>query len=335
MGGFSVSPEVKINPPTEEVPVITSLEDGQKIIGNLLAISGQALPRSVVKLYLKLIQEKNSTEFGYKIPETDFNINLLVSDIVGVDGSFNIIVPDNFFPGAYSMYVVVNGIASAIKEVVFPNIYGVVYDSRTNERIDGSLLTLQRSVDGGINWYDAVPGEDISIIDENPQTTANDGIYGYLSVIGNYRFFVIKNGYLFPSSKIPMNIPQVGSHGEMFYSDVSVLNIALPMDYEVVTLISDEDVPENYYLSNNFPNPFNTITTIQFHLPVESSVTLNIYNINGQNVKTLVNRTLQPGRYSVIWDGTDNNDVILPSGIYIYQIRARDFHKIIRLLFLK
>jgi len=84
-------------------------------------------------------------------------------------------------------------------------------------------------------------------------------------------------------------------------------------------------VPEVYNLHQNFPNPFNPETRIDFQLPKVSKVTLKIYNILGQEIKTLVNEEKEAGYYSIIWNGENNYGVRVSSGLYIYQIRAGDF----------
>ncbi|MFQ6617648.1 MAG: FlgD immunoglobulin-like domain containing protein, partial [Fidelibacterota bacterium] len=84
-------------------------------------------------------------------------------------------------------------------------------------------------------------------------------------------------------------------------------------------------VPESYALNQNYPNPFNTITVIRYQLPEASKVTLKIYNILGQEVKTLVDKIQTPGYYSVIWDGKNSMGEAISSGIYLYKIQGKSF----------
>jgi len=89
-------------------------------------------------------------------------------------------------------------------------------------------------------------------------------------------------------------------------------------------------------LSQNYPNPFNPSTTIQFSLPTQTSVRLDIYNMLGQRVKTLVaDEMLQAGNYDVVWNGTNNQNITVPSGMYIYRITAGEFTASKRMMFLK
>ncbi|MCB0301395.1 MAG: T9SS type A sorting domain-containing protein, partial [Calditrichaeota bacterium] len=75
----------------------------------------------------------------------------------------------------------------------------------------------------------------------------------------------------------------------------------------------------------NYPNPFNPSTSIEFALPQTVDVSLKIYNIRGQLVKTLVDGSKAAGRYSLTWDGTDNFGSRVASGTYIYSIKAGEF----------
>lgn len=72
----------------------------------------------------------------------------------------------------------------------------------------------------------------------------------------------------------------------------------------------------------NFPNPFNPATTIKFSIKNESEVELSIFNIKGQLIKTLINEPLNIGEYSVIWNGKDNYEKSISSGVYFYQIKT-------------
>jgi len=85
------------------------------------------------------------------------------------------------------------------------------------------------------------------------------------------------------------------------------------------------EVPTAYELEQNFPNPFNPETSIKYHLPARTSVTLRIYNALGQEVRTLVNQLQDAGVYSAKWDGKDKNGRQLTTGIYLFRLEAGDF----------
>ena len=85
----------------------------------------------------------------------------------------------------------------------------------------------------------------------------------------------------------------------------------------------NELLPEVFELSHNFPNPFNPNTCIQFTLGQEELISLNIFDIQGRLVKSLINNSyFQSGVYNFTWDGKNNIDVQVPSGMYIYKLKS-------------
>jgi hypothetical protein len=80
-----------------------------------------------------------------------------------------------------------------------------------------------------------------------------------------------------------------------------------------------EDISYIDALYNNYPNPFNPTTTISFSLEQKSKVEISIYNVKGQKVRTLTEEEFIAGKHSVIWDGTDNSDIAVSSGVYLYK----------------
>ena len=94
---------------------------------------------------------------------------------------------------------------------------------------------------------------------------------------------------------------------------------------ESVSVVPTPHIPGVFALSQNYPNPFNPETTIKYNLKEDSKVTLEIYNIKGQKVKTLINDVLPAGNHSVVWYGKNDNNESVSSGIYFYRITAGDF----------
>jgi hypothetical protein len=82
--------------------------------------------------------------------------------------------------------------------------------------------------------------------------------------------------------------------------------------------------PGKLILHQNYPNPFNPSTTISYNLPKTGPVRMDIYNIKGQLVKTLVNQTMLAGTHSVVWDGKDENGRVASSGVYFYRMITPD-----------
>jgi len=94
-------------------------------------------------------------------------------------------------------------------------------------------------------------------------------------------------------------------------------------------------LPKEYSLSQNFPNPFNSETTILYQLPTTSNVVIKIYNIFGQEVKSFLNPKIQAGSHKFTWDGADNFGSSVSSGIYIVYFSALDFQKALKIILLK
>ncbi|NQU26665.1 MAG: PKD domain-containing protein, partial [Candidatus Marinimicrobia bacterium] len=104
----------------------------------------------------------------------------------------------------------------------------------------------------------------------------------------------------------------------------------------IMLSIGDEAaLPTEYQLRQNFPNPFNPVTTIRYDLPEISHVRIDIYDILGREVATLVNQTEEAGYKAIIWDGTDNFGKLLGSGVYFYQIIAANYTQTKKMLLIK
>jgi hypothetical protein len=87
----------------------------------------------------------------------------------------------------------------------------------------------------------------------------------------------------------------------------------------------ENDLPKIFVLHQNYPNPFNPFTTIRFDLPKHAHVSLTIYNILGQRIKTLFNGETAAGSHAMMWDGKDDTGSHVSSGIYIYKIVTEEF----------
>lgn len=105
------------------------------------------------------------------------------------------------------------------------------------------------------------------------------------------------------------------------------LNIkSIPTNLELESLIEEKD----FLLSQNYPNPFNPATTINYGLPFESKVKLEVYNILGQRVGVLVNKVQKPGNYKIEFNGNG-----LASGLYFYRIQAGTFTNVKKMILIK
>jgi hypothetical protein len=96
----------------------------------------------------------------------------------------------------------------------------------------------------------------------------------------------------------------------------------------LISVVEAEDeggwhLPVTYSLNQNSPNPFSSETTIQYGLPKQSHVMLEVFNLRGERVKLLTNGVREPGRHAARWDGTDAAGQDVGSGVYLCRIIAR------------
>ena len=103
----------------------------------------------------------------------------------------------------------------------------------------------------------------------------------------------------------------------------------------VVLALDGIDLPNNFALHNNYPNPFNPVTNITYDIPEVTQVKIDIYNISGQKISTLAQGQHEPGRYRIQWNATNNYGKPLSSGMYIYRIRAGNFVSVKKLILMK
>jgi hypothetical protein len=96
-----------------------------------------------------------------------------------------------------------------------------------------------------------------------------------------------------------------------------------------------ETVPERFVLLQNYPNPFNPVTNIEFVIPEPARVKLEIYNILGKKIITLVDKKLSAGYKIVEWDGKDSQGNEVSTGIYFYKLKAGDFTQTKKMVLLK
>ncbi|MBN2009191.1 T9SS type A sorting domain-containing protein [candidate division KSB1 bacterium] len=97
----------------------------------------------------------------------------------------------------------------------------------------------------------------------------------------------------------------------------------------------DSQLPYKFSLDQNYPNPFNPTTTIQYSIATACQVKLDVYNIMGQKVRSLINANQTAGYKVAHWDGMNDAGVAVTSGIYLYKIKAADFVDVKKMLFVR
>jgi flagellar hook assembly protein FlgD len=162
----------------------------------------------------------------------------------------------------------------------------------------------------------------IEIISREYQITANSMVL-LKSAILSFTLsenFTEESSYKYKIIKINDNsIEELTTEfdGESFVTSIiSAGNYAVAYNSDAI-----EPLPEKFALGNIYPNPFNPSTTIEFAIPDENDVMIDIYNIRGQHVLNLKDENINPGYHAVVWSGLDNTGRIVPSGIYFVNIK--------------
>ena len=161
----------------------------------------------------------------------------------------------------------------------------------------------------------------------NRARTDGDGVEGNLL----YLSYTLADGASLPDNIsfyfTVVNIPGTSLNPELLNVVCSSPSEDSPAVVNTTVASTDRGsiLPNEYALFQNYPNPFNPSTQIVFDVPAAEFVTLRVYNLLGQDVETLINKSMAPGRYTIEWNGNDmlNNEVA--SGVYFYELRGKSF----------
>ncbi|MDD3051820.1 MAG: T9SS type A sorting domain-containing protein, partial [Candidatus Cloacimonetes bacterium] len=199
-----------------------------------------------------------------------------------------------------------------------PNLH---YDDRISKLSDylyNYCNIEKKDYAAAIDWFEGIL--------ENPPSLA-DSIYAVIDIGYTYLLMDADKSVCNYTGRIPHYKPD---NTEKYYSDREVLIRKL--------LESSEEYQTPEYttqLYGNYPNPFNPSTTIVFSIAFDLNVEMNVYNIKGQRVKTLINDRLKKGTHSVLWNGTDDNGKTVTSGVYLYKIKTNNQTFVNKMLLLK
>ena len=278
--------------------------------------------------------------FNQKWVNDKYFLNSRVGFLVGSDG--NILRTEDTGQSWENIY-------SGVVE----NLWDIEFVNATTGFIAGEFGRILKTDDRGETWRKTNSGtqEDVYSIGflnanqgwagtENGLRYTNDGGETWHGVPLRYEHGVIRhisfdkegNGYAYTLSTYDSYLSQ-----HMFERSGSYVYL-LRMDHQSVNDVDDYGLtflPQDLQLYANYPNPFNSSTHIQYDLPKSGEVSLRIFNIQGQLVRTLVNRTQEPGSHSAIWNGHSDAGFLVGSGVYIYQLECGDQIKQQKLLLLK
>lgn len=196
--------------------------------------------------------------------------------------------------------------------------------------------------------YAISPDRDVVIEQKDPifKWTKTDNADYYKLVIEQDQFVWTSDEITDTTFQIPDNILQ---HNLTYnwtvkaYSDTVCIDFSQmrafkfndPTNTSVSQLTNPNSMPHELKIIGNYPNPFNASTTISFIAPNTQPISVNVYNILGQNIKTLIQHEKANGKQNVTWDGTDDFDKIVSSGIYFCKISDGNTFKIKKMFFLQ
>lgn len=150
-----------------------------------------------------------------------------------------------------------------------------------------------------------------------------------MRVIIVFLFFTVSNW----SQTYYMNVKTKTGTQSYLIQDIQKLTFDLTVD--VKDYEKFKDVLNTFTLLQNYPNPFNPNTKIEFNIPQSAQVEVNIFNINGQLVKQLMNEFLEKGYHQSIWNAKNESGEVVASGNYIYQVKVDNKTISKKMLFIK
>ncbi|MFQ5751469.1 MAG: FlgD immunoglobulin-like domain containing protein [bacterium] len=201
----------------------------------------------------------------------------------------------------------------------------VIASDTDNTVVPVELSSFTASVfDGNVrlNWTTHTETNNLGFTVERSENGTEFQEIGFVegkgtTVIPQEYFFEDKN--LAPGTYF-YRLKQIDLDGAFEYSDVINATVLAPKEFA---------------LSQNYPNPFNPETTIRYELPISTHVILKIYNILGEEVRTIVNAEQPAGIRTVVWDGKNNAGEYVGSGLYYYRLVAGDYTKTLKLLLMR
>jgi hypothetical protein len=167
--------------------------------------------------------------------------------------------------------------------------------------------------------------------------TSLNGKFDSVAAAGGIYHFMWHPQVLYPDSSKPYflnHLNYVSNRTNIWYANLGHLylyHLLQDSSNSGITYASNESKsPESFQLFQNFPNPFNPVTTIQYNLQIQGKVELKIFDILGREIMTLVNDYQKPGKYSKSFNATN-----LPSGIYFYRLAEENHTAIKKMILLK
>ncbi|HPG41939.1 MAG TPA: choice-of-anchor D domain-containing protein [bacterium] len=229
-----------------------------------------------------------------------------------LSGSGETVLPHYNFAATEDYYsIVINNVTINDLPLQNGDEIGVFFDN-------GSTLVCA----GAVIW----PDYGLNAWGDDSQTNDKDGF-----IAGEYLVFKIWDA---SASTEYTNINALylygdGTWGNGVFAQVNLHNVPVAIN------TTNDTRPIQFDLLQNYPNPFNPQTTIEYSLPETADVQVEVFNITGQKICTLVNEKLQPGYYRVVWDGTNDRSETVSAGIYYLILKAGNYTQTKKMAFIK
>ncbi|MCB2229820.1 T9SS type A sorting domain-containing protein [bacterium] len=296
--------EVTISCPRHLYQIIATSDSGAMVVGDGL-------------LLLKLDHNGDSTW-------TQVHAGSSGKSVVQLDdGGYAAVGEDTYYLKGYDFRLLR---LDELGEILWERNYGIEYDEYA--------YSLKQTLDGGFvvagTMYppDGVSSLQIWIVrtDAGGDTLWTKTLGGDMNEIPSCIVATTDSGYIVAG--------QTYSYGA---GSLDAYLVKLGPDPGIVTDVGEDDewLLPRFLLMQNYPNPCNPVTTIEYSLPNRSDVNIEIFDVLGRRVRLLVNDRKSAGAYRVTWDGTDQCGKPVSTGVYLYRIQAGDYVKSRKMLLIK
>ena len=245
--------------------------------------------------------------------------------------TYDVTAGENVFKWSYTKDGSVSGGSDCawIDDITFPG-FGAV--SGPSAWIDSSTID-----------FEVVPVDQTSTKSLTLANFGNETLSGTINTIAGFEIANIGSGRenfeIDPYSNIIFEITFLPTEEINYSGNIEITtndeNFTINLLADTTDNGQDSEIPQTTKLYGNYPNPFNPETSISFGLAEKSNVKIEIYNILGQKVKTLINNKLDAGNHSVKWTGLDSSNHKVASGVYFYKLKTNNYSNTKKMLILK
>ena len=273
-------------------------------------------------------------------------INEFYGNPVGSESSYEWVeiynpTSDTVYIGGYTLYKQGDALQVTIPEstCICPHDYYLITDE--------GWTAGDTPKDGHPEWPDANLEDDLTLTNSNSGIQLRDAVGTIIDVVG---WGTPDAGYSEGTALSPSSLAEGKSWERIEHQDTDdnatdfqLLDVPTPIRGESCTMVPSEinedlprrNAPTNLLLRSISPNPFNASVAISYEIPITGLVSLQIYNIRGELIKTLVNQYQNQGEYKITWDGTDQCEQMVASGVYLCKVTHEYIHQTKKMVLLR